>query len=49
VQGRIARLESELAKCDVCRQQQIEAQRLHDDVALRLLKKRLRTGGARGN
>jgi exonuclease SbcC len=38
VQGRIARLESELAKCDVCRQQQIEAQRLHDDVALRLLK-----------
>ncbi len=38
VQGRIARLESELAKCDACRQQQIEAQRLHDDVALRLLK-----------
>lgn len=38
VQGRIARLESELAKCDTYRQQQIEAQRLHDDVALRLLK-----------
>ncbi|MGQ9548294.1 MAG: AAA family ATPase [Roseiflexus sp.] len=38
VQGNIARLESELAKCDTCRQQQIEAQRLHDDVALRLLK-----------
>lgn len=38
LQGRIARLENDLARCDALRQQQIEAQRLHDDVAMRLMK-----------
>ncbi len=38
LQGRIARLENDLDRCDALRQQQIEAQRLHDDVAMRLLK-----------
>ncbi len=38
LQGRIARLENDLARCDMLRLQQIEAQRLHDDVAMRLLK-----------
>lgn len=38
LQGRIARLENDLARCDTLRQQQIEAQRLHDDVAMRLMK-----------
>jgi exonuclease SbcC len=38
LQGRIARLENDLARCDALRQQQIEVQRLHDDVALRLMK-----------
>jgi len=36
--ARIARLESELASCEMLRQQQINAQRVHDDVALRLMK-----------
>lgn len=34
----IARLESELANCEILRRQQIDAQRVHDDVALRLMK-----------
>lgn len=38
LQGRIARLENDLDRCHMLRQQQIEAQRLHDDVAMRLLK-----------
>jgi exonuclease SbcC len=38
LQGRIARLENDLARCETLRQQQIDAQRLHDDVAMRLLK-----------
>jgi len=38
LQGRIARLENDLARCETFRQQQIDAQRLHDDVAMRLLK-----------
>ncbi|MDW8144761.1 MAG: SMC family ATPase [Roseiflexaceae bacterium] len=38
LQGRIARLENDLDRCATLRQQQIEAQRLHDDVAMRLMK-----------
>ncbi|MDW8211988.1 MAG: SMC family ATPase [Roseiflexaceae bacterium] len=38
LQGRIARLENDLERCETLRQQQIEAQRLHDDVAMRLMK-----------
>lgn len=36
--ARIARLEGDLANCEVLRRQQSDAQRVHDDVALRLMK-----------